>query len=209
MLNSQTNSAPEPHMIIMESSHVRVVVDIHLLAFPDFFLSFLGKNFLKVYYNAIVHHDNAIKIVLVNKSEVIGFVVGTMNPSGFYSSLIKNDKFAFAWASIPAIIKNPLAIPRLLRAFSKPKQASHDTKASELTSLAVSPQYYRHGYGKLLVNEFVMQCKEKSGRSIKLTTDAVDNEKVNSFYTDAGFVLVRSYTTPEKRLMNEYQYIIS
>lgn len=208
-MNSQTDSSPEPYRAIMESSHVGTVVDMHLLAFPDFFLSFLGKKFLQVYYNAIVRHENAIKIVLINKSEVIGFVVGSMNPSGFYSSLIKEDKFAFAWASIPAVIKNPLSIPRILRAFLKPKQTSCDSSASELTSLAVSPQHHRHGYGELLVAEFVKLCKEKSGSSITLTTDAVDNDTVNNFYTKAGFVLARSFITPEKRLMNEYLYKIS
>lgn len=203
-----TDRQAQPQFTIMSHSHIGDVVDLHLLAFPDFFLTFLGKSFLSVYYKAIIHHDDAIKIALVNGSQVIGFVVGTMNPSGFYSSLIKNDVFSFAVASIPAIIKKPQTFFRLIRALGKPKQANFGKDVAELTSLAVLPQYHGHGYGQLLVYEFIKQCRERSGREITLTTDAMNNEKVNSFYQKAGFMLVRSFTTPEQRVMHEYQYII-
>lgn len=209
MLENKKTSTPVLLLTVMSPDNVRDVVGLHLLAFPDFFLTFLGKSFLSVYYNAIIHHDDAIKIALVNSSQVIGFVVGTMNPSGFYSTLIKNDIFSFAVASIPAIIRKPQTFFRLVRALGKPKQAGQGKDVSELTSLAVLPQYHGHGYGQLLVDAFIRQCRERSGRKIMLTTDAMNNEKVNSFYTKAGFGLVRSFTTPEQRVMNEYQYIIS
>lgn len=209
MPDKTTTGIPAAHLMAMTSGHVRAVVDLHLLAFPDFFLTFLGKSFLTVYYKAIIQHDDAIKIALVDNSQVVGFVVGTMNPSGFYSSLLKNHVFSFALASVPALIKKPQTFFRLVRALGKPKEASAGKDAAELTSLAVLPQYQGHGYGQILVDAFIKQCRERYGRKIMLTTDARNNDKVNSFYTKAGFGLVRSFTTPEQRVMNEYQYIIS
>jgi ribosomal protein S18 acetylase RimI-like enzyme len=208
-MKSKTKGSSDVYLITMNSNHVSDVVDIHMLSFLGFFLTYLGKNFLSVYYNAITNHDNAIKIVLVNNTKVIGFVVGAIYPAGFYSSLIKNDIFSFAQASIPALMKKPQFLFKILRIFSKPKHANQSKSVSELTSLAVLPQYQEYGYGQLLVSEFVAQCRERSGNKIILTTDAMNNEKVNQFYCKAGFVLSRSFTTLEKRFMNEYEYTIS
>jgi len=41
-------------------------------------------------------------------------------------------------------------------------------------------------------------------RTVCLTTDHSNNERVNRFYQRLGFSLGRAYVTPEGRAMNEY-----
>ncbi len=209
MTEIKETEGSSPRIQTMESSHVDEVVEIHLQAFPDFFLSFLGVNFLKAYYLAIIRHESTIKLVVHDSMTVKGFVVGPMNPCGFYSSLLKTDWLSFALSSIPSLIRRPQILPRIFRAFLKPAQSNYGTNVAELSSLAVKPQKQGKNYGQLLVNEFIGQCKNRSGKGIILTTDAFGNDKVNNFYRKAGFILIGSYSTPENRVMNQYKFIIS
>lgn len=67
----------------MKEIHLDEVVNVHLQSFKGFFLTFLGEKFLRLYYKGIVYHNEAIKLVYLEDSEVKGFIVGSINPSGF------------------------------------------------------------------------------------------------------------------------------
>lgn len=69
---------------------IEQIVSIHVRTFEGFFLTFLGEKFLRLYYKGVIHHLEAIKFVyLEDNNEVKGFIVGAMNPSGFYKALLK------------------------------------------------------------------------------------------------------------------------
>ena len=71
-------------------------------------------------------------------------------------------------------------------------------------SIAVEPTYQGQGIGKELVRAFLEEAKMRGLKYVNLTTDAVDNERVNHFYQKLGFQVHRSCVTPEGRKMNEY-----
>lgn len=190
----------------MQSCHLTGVVSTHLISFPNFFLSFLGKRFLTKYYSSIIQHDYAIKVVLVRNNLVIGFIVGSLNPSGLYRSLIKNDLLSFALAALPGAIKRPKNIVRLLRALNRPNSSHKGYDTAELTSFAIVPEYQQQGFGQSLLSNFIHECKSRLCQIIYLTTDAHENNRVNDFYLKSGFKLVRTYRTPEGRMINEYCY---
>jgi len=62
----------------------------------------------------------------------------------------------------------------------------------------------RQGIGRLLVRAFLDEACVRELENINLTTDSFDNDGVNRFYQRLGFSLLRTYTTPEGRKMNEY-----
>lgn len=188
----------------MTESHLNDVVKAHMKGFIGFFLTFLGENFLKIYYRGVINHEKAIKLVYLEDNNLKGFVTGTMNPSGFYSALLKKYWFRFCIVLIPAILKKPKSFFRLLRALTKPKTSSQDPKIAELSSLVVLPSYQGKGIGKELVISFITEVKKRSGKIIYLTTDALNNDTVNSFYQKMGFKIKRVIKTPENRLMNEF-----
>lgn len=194
------------HIRKMIQSDVNQVVNVHLAAFKSFFLTFLGRNFLMVLYSFIVSEKSGIAFVAEtnDKKKIIGFVAGTSEPVGFYSRAIKKRAMNFTIAAMPAILKNPSIILRLLRAFQKPAEAKKSIGVSELMSIAVLPQISARGVGGGLEDAFFTEAKKRGAASVMLTTDSKGNDKVNAFYMNRGYKLLEQYVTPEGRKMNKY-----
>ncbi len=190
---------------IMKHQDVKDVVDIHLDSFKNFFLSSLGSEFLRLLYTTIMEDESGISIVYETEGKVSGFAVGTDLPNGFYKKLISKKIILFGLAALPAAIKSPGIIPRLFRSLQVPQQYQKPEKQANLMSLAVSPTAQNQGIGGALIKEFANQCYQRKVDIINLTTDAQNNDKVNNFYQNFGFVLSNEFTTAEGRKMNEYQ----
>ena len=172
--------------------------------FPGFFLTFLGPTFLREFYKGVCEDPSGIAIVY-DDDPILGFVVGTVEPSGFYMRLIQKRWWRFAFASLKPTIQRPHIIPRLLRAFTLPgKTANFGPKTGMLLSLAVMQTCHGNGVGKKLVSSFLERSQKRNVEIVNLTTDAVGNDSTNEFYLKMGFTLVNVFETPEGRLMNEY-----
>ncbi len=187
----------------MQICDINQVVDIHLQSFIGFFLSFLGKDFLKQLYKGIINDPNGIAFVYEDKM-IVGFVAGTTQPANFYRRLIIRRWWRFCLASIKPVLQKPGIIHRLIRALNMPKSVTSESNRGTLLSIAVSPDHQGKGYGEVLVKAFLDESARRGIKKVDLTTDAVDNDPVNKFYKKMGFSIERSFTTPEGRLMNEY-----
>src|SRR5581483_4754423 len=104
----------------MRAEDVPAVRQIHLRAFPRFFLSFLGPKFLSQLYAGIVEDESGIAIVAADGDAILGFVAGTTHTSGFYKRLISRRVVRFALASVGSVIRRPSILPRLFRALLLP-----------------------------------------------------------------------------------------
>lgn len=190
----------------MQSEDIDAVVAVHLQAFPGFFLTFLGAAFLRELYCGILQDPFGIAYVASASGTVIGFVAGTDRPPSLYGRLLRRRGVRFALASVRAVARRPVILPRLVRALAMPRQAELTQAYALLMSLAVSPTAQRCGAGKALVQAFLRQAAERGTGRVVLTTDRFDNAAVNRFYSDMGFVCSRTFVTPEGRHMNEYTY---
>ena len=189
----------------MGIADIQEVVHVHQQSFPGFFLSFLGPRFLTIYYAAVCASAEGICFVFLNTQGVpAGFVVGTTNPRGFYSRLLKRDGFKFALASLTSIIKRPSAFMRLVRALFYPGGNPIGDDVAGLFSIGVLPGLQGTGAGKELARCFLQKAADRGCKRVFLTTDRDDNEAVNAFYQKLGFSVERQYETPEGRRMNEY-----
>jgi GNAT superfamily N-acetyltransferase len=169
----------------IKSEHVDQIVKIHLSAFPDYFLTFLGPRFLKEFYASFV-----------------------LDPAGYFKRLLKRRWWAFCFASLTAVLKKPSAVKRLYRAiFYRGDTPSQSRGLSLLSSIAVSPNLQSTGLGRVLVNVFIKEVQHRGGKGVFLTTDAENNDQVNRFYASLGFSLESSFKTPEGRKMNRYIFI--
>lgn len=184
------------------------VTEIHLKSFQGFFLSFLGDSFLNVFYQSICLDQSGVALVIEESGKTLGFVVGSIQPSGFYSRLIKKSWYRFVFASIGAILRKPKIIPKLFRAVYKPNEALPAENCATLMSIAIDPITQGQGYGKKLISQFIEEVKQAGCSSVNLTTDSLNNKAVNHFYCNVGFGLIREFSTPEGRKMNEYLYHI-
>lgn len=180
-------------------------VEIHLLAFPGFFLSFLGPRFLRLFYGeAIALGEIAFAGEVDGK--VAGFVMGSTRPGGFYKLLLRRRLVGFALAAAPAVLRRPGIALRVGRALAKPGEAVRSEGTATLMSIAVDPGVQGVGLGKGLVLAFIEEAARRGASKVDLTTDRDANERTNAFYRSLGFRVARELTTPEGRVMNEYEF---
>src|SRR5690606_4776428 len=101
----------------MRREDVSRCAQLHVEAFPGFFLSQLGPRFLREFYKGFLADPDAITVVAETSSgEIAGAVVGTFAPQGFFSRLLKRRFLGFAFASFLVVLRRPTAAPRLLKA---------------------------------------------------------------------------------------------
>ena len=189
----------------MKKEDIPGVVAVHLASFEGFFLSILGPSFLRQLYLSILDDKYGIGLVALDGEEVVGFVAGTSRSSGVYGRLLRQRLIQFSLAAVPAILKKPSIVPRLLRSISDPHgEPTTDHNRGTLMSIAIKPTWQGMGVGKQLVTAFLERSLAAGILQVDLTTDKNNNESTNLFYNRLGFHLDNTLTTPEGREMNKY-----
>jgi ribosomal protein S18 acetylase RimI-like enzyme len=190
----------------LEENDIKQAVNVHMAAFPSFFLTFLGPKFLMHFYRSFREDPAGIGFVAVDPQTraVVGVVVGPLVPDGYFKRLLKRKWWAFCLASLKAVLKKPSICKRLFRAVFYRGEVPEGPKRALLSSIAVSPDCQKGGVGRALVNRWVQEVAARGGTGCFLTTDADGNEKVNAFYQRLGWTVESAFTTPEGRRMNRY-----
>lgn len=192
----------------MEKHDVPVVVTTHLSAMPDFFLSSLGTGFLRTYYAALIDDPTAVAVVAAEADGVVvGFAVGSTNPSGFYRRLLARRWLTFALASVPGLVRNPRAASRIVRAIRYPGSQPQGDDLGGLYSIGVQPGMQGRGIGRKLVGAFLEEARTRGCASVYLHADAEGNDGWNVLLCKMGWRLENSFSTPEGRRMHEYWFV--
>lgn len=189
----------------LDSDVINEVVEVHMESFQGFFLTFLGRGFLRQLYRGFAEHLDSGLLVAQKDGKTIGFLAYSSNMSAFYKFLVKKHLTAFAFYALGGFIRKPTVFFRLVRALTYSKEAKREEDYIELSSIGVSPSGSNAGVGSGLIAMLKQRVAESPATYIKLETDAIDNEKANKFYQKNGFVLDHVYETQEKRKMNEYR----
>ena len=192
---------------ILRKNELDDVVKIHMETFTGFFLTFLGKGFLRQMYKGFIAHENSGLIVAKNENGIVGVLAYSEDLSAFYRYLIRTRLILFAWYGIGAVIRKPSAIVRLFRALLKPSETKREEKYVELSSIGVSPEAKGQHIGSRMIDKLKEMFDAERFAYINLETDAVNNESANAFYVRNDFVLTRTFETSEGRKMNEYRWV--
>lgn len=189
-----------------EKSVIHEIVEIHLATFEGFFLTFMGKGFLRQMYTAYTRQAESDIFVAMDDDKVVGFLAYSEHMSGLYKYMIQHQLIQFGWYSVGAFFRKPKVFMRLIRAFLKPGESQRNEKYVELASIGVHPQAKAKGVGTQLIEALKSEVDFDKFAYITLETDVVDNEVANRFYVKNGFRIVREYVTHEGRKMYEYRY---
>lgn len=183
------------------------VVSIHLETFPGFFLTFMGRGFLRQLYTSYCKHpESGLLVVFDDDGKPVGFLAYSGALGKLYKFMIKTRLIPFGWYAAGAFFRKPKVFMRLVRAFLKPGESEREEAYVELASIGVKPEAKGKGVGTKLIDDLKARVNFEKYAYINLETDAVDNEGANRFYEKNGFVLHRSFETHEGRKMNEYRY---
>ena len=185
------------------------IVGIHRRAFPGFFLTRLGKQFLYEYYRLVLDYSGGVLMTIAADSgDLAGFAAGLIEPQKFYAEM-KKSKWRFVRGTVPALLRRPVMLFRLIFNFVQVKKQSQAGPVSsqtvcELSSIAVDPLYAGKRWGQRLLGYFFDHLRERGIGTVVLTTDASDNDAVNRFYRDCGFKLDETIPAYGGRIMNRY-----
>jgi ribosomal protein S18 acetylase RimI-like enzyme len=184
------------------SKDLKILVNIHLERFSNFFLSTLGRFFLTEFYRGFLKKPGLL-IVLEDNREVVGFAAGSFNNQGFFKKLLLNNIIGFFKSGIVIFFSSPLSIIRLGNNASKSNKEI--CNFAELLSIATINN--KKGYGKILLSKFEQEIKNNNKLEIliSLTTDYDNNEKVIEFYKNSGYEIFREFKSYNGRKM--YRFI--
>lgn len=177
------------------------IVRIHFAAFKDFFLSSLGRRFLKLYYSSFLRSNKGVVFSAKKDGEIVGFSACSYVSRGFNSSLIKSNLLGFGFEAITLLFTNPKAILRLTKNMNKESDVVKDNgEYAELYSIAVSPNCQGEGVGRKLLTITEEEVKEHN-KQVSLTTDYFNNEKTINFYKALGYKEYYQFVTYPNRKM--------
>lgn len=186
-------------------SDAEALARLHREAFPDFFLSTLGVPFLRQFYAGFAADQSAVAFVAKDGSgRAIGAVVGTVEPDGYFSRLLRSRLIGFGLASARAAARRPRAASRLIRAVAYRGSEAVPSEGALLSSICVSPSARGTGAGRLLLARWERDVADRGVGVAFLTTDTDANEEVNAFYRAAAWQLHDTFSTREGRPMNRY-----
>jgi ribosomal protein S18 acetylase RimI-like enzyme len=191
---------PNEAVVVEAAFDVSELVKIHQLAFPGFYLTLMGSAFLYAYYANVLRYPKRIALVAKRGGVTIGFVVGFLEPEEFYAQF-RAERLRLLPIIALALLRRPALIGRTFNNSRRVQRVTGAPDTAELSSIAVNPA--TRGVGSVLLDAFLKQARELEARLVVLTTDALNNERVNQFYLKHGFERVREYDD-HGRAMNEY-----
>lgn len=197
------------HNIIVRSlelSDISQAVGIHQAAFPNFFLTFLGPDFLKLLYTFYAKGCTEIALAGTYHGQVVGTLLGTTQPVGFYKRLVTRHFFPFAWTSIRPLLRKPSIFPRLMRALCYRGDTPPIVgKGTLLASICTEPAFQGRGVGRQLVTVFESKAWAAGAQFVYLTTDRNNNQTTRRFYENLGWSVEAEFVTLEGRPMVQYR----
>lgn len=189
-----------------EKKLIDEIVIIHLNTFTGFFLTFMGRGFLRQMYQSYCDHEESGLLVAEGDGKTVGFLAYSSDFSGLYKFMIKTRLVQFGWYSMGAFFRRPSAFLHIIKAFLKPSEVKRKEKYVELSSIGVDPNVKSKGVGSKLIEKLKKLVDFEEYAYITLETDAVNNEGAIHFYEKNGFIRERMFVTDEGRKMYEYRF---
>lgn len=186
----------------LQAEDINRAVAIHEAAFPDYFLTFLGRDFLKLLYRFYIRGDEEIALAGLYHNQVVATVLGTTQPQKFYRRLATRYFFPFAWAALKPFLRKPAILPRLVRALTyRGDHPPIEADGALLASICVDVPFQNQGLGKHLVAAFEREIFQRGVKFGYLITDRFNNGKTLSFYKKVGWHEMSEFTTQQGRPM--------
>lgn len=180
---------------------IEAVIKVHNSAFKGFFLTELGYNFLKLYYDSVAKAPDGILIGAYRDDELIGFCAACSECSGFNARLIKDNFIKFGIISLKLLLTRPRALIRLTKNLTKRGPVEDDGHYAELMSIAVDKATQNTGAGKAMMDCLEKALKQRKVTSLSLTTDKFNNENALNFYKKRGFRQMYAFMAYPDRIM--------
>jgi len=198
-------------IVKMIEDHIERVIDIHIECFKDSFLTSLDRDVLSSMYNNYISSELGCAYVYIIHETILGFIVGTVNPSLYYNQLLKKRGFRFLWLTLKRVIRNPRILKEIAKkdfsGFFRPNESEESYRRASLDSIAVKPEYWGTGIAQKLTEVFLTDLKKRGVSELYLGVTAA-NVRAKLFYEKMGFKNIRTNVDNYGRESNIYKLTI-
>lgn len=186
----------------VQKNEIREVVEVHKVAFRDFFLTQLGDCFLTAYYECIRKNEKCILLGLYDNNKLCGFCAATSLSKDFNKQLVKKNCLRFLFIGLILLITKPFALIRIIRNFTKTNSDYSDNgEYAELLSIGIHSNKQGFGGGRSLLIKLEEDLLERGCSNISLTTDYNNNEYSIQFYIGLGYSVFYEFIAYPNRKM--------
>lgn len=173
-------------VLLASKKEAHQIAKIHKQEINQGFLSSLGVNFLKVFYQAIVSSPYSFIIVAQENDKIIGFVAGCTNIKKFYGYFLKK----YFWVASSILLSKIFKfsnLKKIIEVLLYPhKESKNNIPDTELLSIAVIQEFHGQQIALKMFEKFVEEIKNKKINVFKV----VVGEKLKraiGFYEKMGF----------------------
>lgn len=190
------------NIIEIKKDDVLSVVELHMKSFDGFFLSKLGENFLRVFYEKLRTNDRSMLIGAYEESVLVGFCAFTTSSAGYYSHLIRKNIIVFSLIGLKLLLSRPYSLIRILKNLKKESNKINDKgDYAELLSIGILPNKQGTGIGKKLLLKMEDELLTRKCKCVSLTTDFDQNIKAINVYKSMGYEIYYDFIAFPKRKM--------
>jgi GNAT superfamily N-acetyltransferase len=195
---------------IVSAGDLNAIVDVHMAAFPGFFLTELGAAFVRQMYLGFLADPAAVFLAARHRGAVAGFAVGFIGGGHGHRRVALRRAPALALAVLPALARRPVFLASRLVAKLLCTDGTPATPldAIMLRSIAVQPRFQGGVAARSLLAAFEALAHERGATRCVLTTDADNNGRVNRFYVREGYRLSSIFMQHGKRRMYLYEKVL-
>jgi len=173
--------------VTLRPRHAAAVAELHVRAFPQFFLTSLGPRFLQRFYAVVLRSEEGFGMGRFVDGQLVAFAVGADRAGGFYRDLARRHAPALGLAALGPLVRRPAAALRIARSFGLQAPADDGPDGPVLLSIARHPGPEGRGAGGAVLAAFEAAVEERGGTTVALATDADDNDHVIAFYRGHGY----------------------
>jgi len=183
---------------------------LHQAAFPGYFLSRMGRPFLRAYFRLILDWPGGILLGLHRDGRLVGYTSGFEDPSGFYAHM-RRRRIRMGLLTLGGLLRDPRLLARTLWNIRSMRERAHLGRDIgpgdfELSSLAVHPAESGKGVGSLLTEALFEQARQSGGSRVIALTDETENDGARAFYRKVGMVEARSLDAGGGRRMIRMEF---
>ncbi|HMJ77315.1 MAG TPA: glycosyltransferase [Iamia sp.] len=173
--------------VALHPRHAAAVAELHVRAFPRFFLTSLGTRFLARFYAVVLASDDGVGVGRFVDGRLAAFAVGADRAEGFYRDLARRHGLRLGAAALVPLLRRPAAAVRLARSLGLQAPPDSAPDGPVLLSIARDPGPLGRGAGGAVLDAFEAAVAGRGGTSVALATDADDNDDVLAFYRGHGY----------------------
>jgi ribosomal protein S18 acetylase RimI-like enzyme len=197
----------------MHASDALELAELHMRCFEGYFLTQMGRSFLRRFYAEFARHDFDHTAIGRDRASgrIGGFVVGTANPQAHYRSFYRRNMLVFPALLLERCLASPTVrremwkrsahlrtalltlVPGLKRDASRPvaDKGPHQQCPVRLLGIAVAPEYRGTPLAALVGQAFENSLREAGCRRVGSSTQA-DNKRATAYFKKTGWQVVHA-----------------